>query len=135
MMQVRVLLRQAEVTALRLLEAVLEISAYWASGPFILYRHERKIQYLNDLHGVMGWSEWPLDFSECSSWPTLYRIAPMHLEQAHFRGDLFFSFREDHWGREELQLPEPTPRRVEADLLQWLAKVGVATPARPDALS
>ncbi|CAJ1372589.1 unnamed protein product, partial [Effrenium voratum] len=129
MTQVRVLVRQAEVADLR------DFCLFgFASALFIMFRHEKTFQLLEDLHNVMGWSEWPVDFSESSGWPAYWRMAPLHLEQAKARGDISFS-AENAWGMEEEMLPAATPSEVEAALVQWLSAVGAPVPARPDALS
>eukprot|EP00434_Breviolum_minutum_P006250 symbB.v1.2.005515.t1/scaffold310.1/size231343/20 len=67
----------------------------------------------------MGWTEWPLDFSESSSWPAFWRMAPVHLEKMLERGDLGFSVEAD-WGYEEEVLPNPSIEEVEAALMNWM---------------
>lgn len=65
-----------------------------------MFRHEKTFQLLEDLHNVsaleetvraledlvsvaqvMGWSEWPVDFSESSGWP-LGSISAEHVDTA-----------------------------------------------------
>ncbi|CAK8997656.1 Ankyrin repeat domain-containing protein 17 (Gene trap ankyrin repeat protein) (Serologically defined breast cancer antigen NY-BR-16) [Durusdinium trenchii] len=125
LLMVKILVRQEEVSRLRdfcLLG--------FASALFIMYRHELTVQYLEDIRNVLGWPDWPLDFSESSGWPAYWRMVPAHMEQALLRGDLSFS-HEDHWGREEETLPKPTPEEVEAALLHWLGVSGKVQLSKP----
>ena len=114
MTHVRVLVRQAEVTKLRNFCLL-----GYASALFLMFRHEFHAKYLADLANVMGWGEWPLDFSESSDWPTFWRMVPVHMEKLLTRTNWGFTV-EEKWGREEHFLPKPTVEEVERALCTWL---------------
>lgn len=114
MTQVKVLTRQSSVEDL----GDFCLFAY-ASSLFLIFRHELEPKHLQDLKDIMGWTEWPLDFSESSGWPAYWRMAPVHMEKMFQRGDLSFSL-EDPWGREEQHLPTPSVEEAEAALMQWM---------------
>ena len=44
--------------------------------------HTLNTDYLGMIEQYNGWVEWPLDFAESSGWPVLYRMLPLHLEEA-----------------------------------------------------
>eukprot|EP00933_Yihiella_yeosuensis_P020279 TRINITY_DN16288_c0_g1_i1.p1 TRINITY_DN16288_c0_g1~~TRINITY_DN16288_c0_g1_i1.p1 ORF type:complete len:662 (-),score=103.90 TRINITY_DN16288_c0_g1_i1:82-2067(-) len=96
-----------------------------AAAVFILYRHTFDPSFLETLERTLGWIEWPLDFSESSGWPTLWRIAMLHLEKARLRGDGSWSMElpQELWGQEFDILPRPSLREVEDELEFWLEAV------------
>lgn len=130
MMQVRVLLKQNEVADLR------DFCLFgFATALFIIFRHDLDVNHLLSIQSLMGWAEWPLDFSEASGWPVLWRIVPLHLERAQQYGSTSWSADFRQWGREEDLLPNPSLTQVEAFLLQWLGNIGVPCPRQLDGLT
>lgn len=119
MKQVEVLLKRADVTDLR------NFCLFgFAAALFVLYRHDLNVDHLLSIQALLGWEEWPVDFSESSGWPTFWRIVPLHLEHAARRGDTTWSGELQGWGQEERFLPRPTVANVDAALTTWLLAAG-----------
>jgi len=91
---------------------------------FILYRHTLNPEHIQDIESYMGWREWPLDFSESSRWPTLWRIVPLHLENWRRLGSTHMSKELSQWGDDEWLLPRPNLFEVEHALYTWLHATG-----------
>lgn len=121
----QVLVRQASVAKLRGF-------CLWgyASAMYILFRHDYNSERLGAIEQMMGWVEWPLDFSESSSWPTLWRLVPLHLEELRDRGDTSWSAGMDHWTDDWPLLPRPRVDEVSFALRSWLGALGTAVPTR-----
>jgi len=97
----------------------------FATALFIVFRHDLSTERLEAIEQTMGWIEWPLDFSESSAWPTLWRHVSLHLEEFRRRGDVSWSQSLEHWGDDDVLLPHPTVADVEATLHAWLRTVGI----------
>jgi len=82
---------------------------------------------LRAIQESMGWVEWPLDFSESSRWPALWRIVPSHLEHAARRGDISWSYRLQTWGDDSRFFRHPDTEHVGSVLLNWLRTLGFAS--------
>jgi len=100
----------------------------FATALFVLYRHDLNVERILTIEQSLGWVEWPLDFSESSDWPTLWRHISLHLEEYQRRGDTSWSEEVDFWGQDDELLPRPNVREVEAAILDWLRSVGTAAP-------
>mmetsp|Transcript_91776 Transcript_91776/g.264686 ORF Transcript_91776/g.264686 Transcript_91776/m.264686 type:complete len:719 (+) Transcript_91776:58-2214(+) len=100
----------------------------YATAMYILYRHDRNPERLEAIEQMMGWVEWPLDFMESSTWPTLWRVVPLHLEEFRGRGDVSWSKSVQHWTDDWPLLPKPTVEDVGWELGSWLRNVGTAVP-------
>lgn len=117
---VGVLLRQRDATELG------DFCLYgFATALWVLFRHAPAEDLLLIIKGLMGWEVWPLDFSESSDWPRLYKHVPMHLEQAQKRGDTSWSASFNRWGKESLLLSRPAPHEIKGLLGDWLDLLGV----------
>eukprot|EP00929_Paragymnodinium_shiwhaense_P044108 TRINITY_DN2262_c0_g1_i1.p1 TRINITY_DN2262_c0_g1~~TRINITY_DN2262_c0_g1_i1.p1 ORF type:complete len:327 (+),score=66.21 TRINITY_DN2262_c0_g1_i1:185-1165(+) len=99
-----------------------------ATALWILYRHTFDVDLLFEIKGLLGWEEWPLDFSESSDWPTLWRMLPLHMEEALKRGgdSLWSRSYSGTWGREDefVESTLPTVAEVDATLRVWLVSAG-----------
>eukprot|EP00927_Polykrikos_kofoidii_P041959 TRINITY_DN3583_c0_g1_i3.p1 TRINITY_DN3583_c0_g1~~TRINITY_DN3583_c0_g1_i3.p1 ORF type:complete len:682 (-),score=84.77 TRINITY_DN3583_c0_g1_i3:266-2311(-) len=92
----------------------------FAVASFIIFRHTLHPTYLGLIEKSLHWSEWPLDFTESSAWPTLWRHASLHLEEYERRGDVSWSAELADWGDDERLLPRPVLSDVVMQLDAWL---------------
>jgi len=96
----------------------------YITAVFVLFRHDLNPEHLATIKYAMGWVEWPLDFTESSDWPTLWRTVPLHIEHFEALGDTSWSASLDRWGDDEWLLPRPRVPEVAGALLTWLDAVG-----------
>lgn len=116
----RVLMRQEDVFALN------GFCLYgYATAHFVLYRQFYDLDHLDTIVQSMGWEEWPLDFSETSEWPVLWRLVPPHLENAKKRnGEVAWSKNLRDWSDDTRLIFRPDLATVQVDLGVWLAALG-----------
>lgn len=98
----------------------------YVAALFILFRHDYNVDHLFHIHELLGWRERPLDFSESSEWPTLWRMMPLHFEEAKKLGDASWSMALESWGDDSTQvMPSFDFTAVKHALRKWFHDVQV----------